>query len=148
MKKTLLAAVAAGLMMTAPAAQALDARAMSFQPVAASTATADAGQVIKVGQRYGRHRDRRLGPRRIVRKLHRKGFRNISRVRARGDIYVVRADGRRGAPLRLVVDAYSGQVIGRTVLGGRRWGGGHRGGPRWGGGHRDGQFSWGIWGRF
>ncbi|WP_037546994.1 hypothetical protein [Stappia stellulata] len=142
MKKTLLAAVAAGLLMTAPAAQALDARVSSFAPTPAVSTTADAGQVIKVGRRWGRHRDRRLGPRRIVRKLHRRGFRNISRVRSRGDVYVVRAKGRRGAPLRLVVDAYSGQVVGRTVLGGRRWGGGHRGG------RRGGQFSWGVWGRF
>ncbi|SDU36002.1 hypothetical protein [Stappia sp. ES.058] len=147
MKKTILAAVAAGLLMTAPAANALDARAPSFAPSAPLSATADAGQVIKVGQRIRRHRDRRLGPRRIVRKLHRRGFRNVSRVRARGDIYIVRANGRRGAPLRLVVDAYSGKVVGRTVLRGPGRG---RGGHRWGGrrDHRGGDFTWGFWGRF
>ncbi|MBA5777331.1 hypothetical protein H2509_09350 [Stappia sp. F7233] len=79
----------------------------------------------------GRHdhgrRWERLAPRQVARRLHRQGYRDIRDIRPRGNVYVVHASGRRDLPVRLVVDAFSGEVLGRTFL---RYGRGH--GHGWG----------------
>ena len=71
------------------------------------------------GNRHNRrgYRLDRLAPRQIVNRLHRQGFRDISNVRPQGHVYVAHARGHRGIPQRLVVDAYSGQVVGRSPIG-------------------------------
>lgn len=74
-----------------------------------------------------------LSPRGIYRKLRSQGFSNIEIVNQRRDVYIVRAQSRRGWDVVLVVDAFSGDVVRQRPAddGGR--------GPRdgWdGGGHR------------
>lgn len=131
MRKSLLAAVAAlGVVLSVPSAQALDIRIGSGPAGASSGASVE---VQLVGHRHNRrgYRLDRLGPRQIVNRLHRQGFRDISRLRHRGHVYVAHARGYRGIPQRLVVDAYSGQVVGRAPIGrgrGHGWGGHGRGG--------------------
>lgn len=80
------------------------------------------------GRPHHGNRWERLGPRQVARRLHRQGYRDIRDIRPRGNVYVVRAAGRRGVPLRLVVDAFSGEVVGRTVI---RHGYGHGYGRGW-----------------
>ncbi|TWI82263.1 hypothetical protein JM93_03613 [Roseibium hamelinense] len=64
----------------------------------------------------------RLGPRQIRRSLRHQGFRKIQIVRERGRVYVVKARGWRGRPVRLVVDAYNAQILRRHPIGwGQRW---------------------------
>ncbi|MCC4245437.1 hypothetical protein [Stappia indica] len=126
MRKSLLAAVAAlGVVLSVPSAQALDIR------IGSGPAGASSGVAVEVQLAGHRGRDRRgyrldrLGPRQIVNRLHRQGFRDISNVRPRGHVYVAHARGYRGMPQRLVVDAYSGQVVGRSPIGrgyGHGWG--------------------------
>lgn len=122
MRKSLLAAAVLGLALSAPSAQAFEIR----------TGGPSAGLSIDVQVAGHRGPDRRgyryerLGPRQIVRRLHRQGYRDIGRLRQRGDVYVAHARGYRGMPQRLVVDAYSGEVVGRSPIGrgrGHGWGG-------------------------
>ncbi|MAA98855.1 MAG: hypothetical protein CMN87_16460 [Stappia sp.] len=135
--KTFFAAVLIGATLSAPAAQALDSRVgqagRAATPAATTTATADVqlvgGRHWRGGRHWGGHRYERLRPRQIKRRLARHGFRHMRGMRMRGDVYVLQARGPRGVKQRLVVDAYSGRVVGRTVIGGR-WGG------RWGHGPR------------
>ena len=145
--RAMILSAALAVLISAPVAIAAPAGSAA-KPALSGTAAGSA-PVQMVDHRWGRHRDRRMGPRRIVRKLHRRGFTNIWRVRSRGDVYIVRANGRRGAPLRLVVDAYSGKIIGRTVVRGRGFPRHNRG--YWGGhwnGNGNGGVGFGVWGRF
>lgn len=130
MKTSFFTAAALGFLISISGAQALDARAGKTPTATPASASVE---IQLVGHRRGPgYRSDRLGPRQIVRRLHRKGYKRIGNLRARGDVYVVRAHGRRGVPQRLVVDAYSGRVVGRTVVGwGGRGGWGHGGWGRW-----------------
>lgn len=56
-------------------------------------------------------------PRSIVRGLYRRGFDDVEIVRVRGTTFIVSALGPQGAPVRLVVDGYTGEVTGVRVLG-------------------------------
>ncbi|WP_349358285.1 hypothetical protein [Stappia sp.] len=145
--RKLILSAALALLMSAPVAVAAPGGAApaAAKPAVAGTLVQD-GQVHLAGKRWRGHRGQRLGPRRIVRKLHRRGFTNIQRIRPRGDVYIVRANGRRGAPLRLVVDAYSGQIVGRTVVRGP-WQRPHRGG-QWGHHWGGNGVGFGVWGRW
>jgi hypothetical protein len=132
--RTLFAAVLIGATLSAPVAQALDARAgISGRAAATTSATATAdvqligGRHWRGGRHWGGHRYERLRPRQIKRRLARRGFFQMRGMRMRGDVYVLRARGPRGVKQRLVVDAYSGRIVGRTVVGGR-W---HHGPRRW-----------------
>lgn len=81
----------------------------------------------RVGHRHGRHHGRwdgrgpgrwgRMGPRQIRRSLRHQGFHRIRIIDARGPVYVVKARGWRGRKVRLVVDAFNGQIIRRHVIG-------------------------------
>lgn len=75
------------------------------------------------GRHYGRrgHHSDRLPPRRIRRILHRRGFHDISRIdyRPRPDVYVVRAENRRGRDVRVRVDADTGHILNVNRLGPR-----------------------------
>ena len=127
--RTFFAAILLGATLSAPAAQALDASAGQAGRAATATTTADVqlvgGRHWRGGRHWGGHRYERLRPRQIKRRLARHGFRHMRGMRMRGDVYVLRARGPRGAKQRLVVDAYSGRIVGRTVIG-RGW----RHGPR------------------
>jgi hypothetical protein len=55
-------------------------------------------------------------PRSIARSLHRRGFTDVERLRRRGGVYIAEATGPRGNRVRLVIDAYSGEIEGLRVL--------------------------------
>jgi len=63
-----------------------------------------------------RHMHRKLGPRQIRRSLRHRGFHGIEILRERRHVYVVRAHGWRGHPVRLVVDARSAEILRRKPL--------------------------------
>ncbi len=80
------------------------------------------GQVQLVGDRRRSHsngyvefsfgrRHHFMGPRQVRRSLRHKGFSNIRIIRQRGSVYVARAVGWRGRPVRVVVDGYTGQIV-------------------------------------
>ncbi len=52
-----------------------------------------------------------LGPREIIRKLRWQGYSNIDILNRRRDVYIMRAENRRGWDVMLVVDAFSGDVL-------------------------------------
>lgn len=60
-----------------------------------------------------RHRDYRLPPRQVRRIVRRHGFHDISRpdYRPRRNVYVVRAENRRGRDVRVIVNARNGRII-------------------------------------
>jgi hypothetical protein len=126
MLKSLFAAALIATSLAAPAAQALDARAGApVRPaVAATTATPEAGLQLVGGRHWRderrrdyRHRDyryERLSPHQVKRRLFRYGYRDISYPRLRGDVYVIVARGHRGPSERLVVSAYTGEIVGQS----------------------------------
>lgn len=128
MFKTLIAAGLVAATLAAPAAQAGDAR---LQFTSGPTFSAEiqiggghhwgGGRHWGGGHHWGGPRFERLRPRQIVRRLERRGFYDVHNLRPRGDVYVARARGPRGVPQRLVIDAYSGEIIGRTVIGPHHW---------------------------
>lgn len=68
----------------------------------------------------------RLGPRQIRKSLRYQGYRHIRIMKHRGPVYVVKANGWRGARFRLVVDAFNGRIlrqkpVGRYYQWGYRW---------------------------
>ncbi len=67
-----------------------------------------------------------LGPRQIRRSLRHRGFYRIKIIDRRGPMYIVRAIGWRGMPVRLVVDSRTAHIvrsrpIGRGVYWQYRW---------------------------
>ncbi|MBZ8132721.1 hypothetical protein [Afifella sp. IM 167] len=88
------------------------------------------------GWRQDRHRRgaERLSPRRISHILRRQGIDPIRFLDTRGRVYELTARARRGAPVKVSVNAYSGEIVSLRPLRGhdrspwdRR---GHHGGPR------------------
>jgi len=61
------------------------------------------------GYHYG-HRQRILPPH-VVRNWLQRSYREVSRLDRRGDVYVARAEDRRGRDIRITADAYTGRVI-------------------------------------
>ncbi len=113
--------VSAGLV--APASAAPQAGQLQIQ-------TAQSELIVEVGQRGGhrggewgerrggRHWDGRhggrhhaMGPRQIRRSLRHRGFHRVRVLDRRGPMYIVKARGWNGNPMRLVVDARSGQIV-------------------------------------
>lgn len=64
-----------------------------------------------------RYDDEIISERRLVRRLTRQGFVEIEDIDLRRDRYIVRAVRRNGALVRLVVDAYDGEIIARERIG-------------------------------
>lgn len=52
-----------------------------------------------------------LGPGQIVRRLARQGYSYVAIVNQRRDVYIARAENRRGWNVILVVDAFTGEVL-------------------------------------
>jgi len=66
----------------------------------------------------------RMGPRQVRRSLRHRGFHRIRIVRPKRNVYIVKAIGWRGFPVRMVVDAYTGQILKlRPARGGVHWSG-------------------------
>ncbi|MFT3809251.1 MAG: hypothetical protein QM698_04985 [Micropepsaceae bacterium] len=61
------------------------------------------------GYHYG-HRQRVLPPH-VVRSWLQRSYYEVSRLDRRGDVYVARAEDRRGRDIRITADAYTGRVI-------------------------------------
>ena len=61
------------------------------------------------GYHYG-HRQRVLPPN-VVRSWLKRSYYKVSRLNRRGDVYVARAEDRRGRDIRITADAYTGRVI-------------------------------------
>ncbi|HYF55154.1 MAG TPA: hypothetical protein VEA41_12925 [Salinarimonas sp.] len=72
-----------------------------------------------------------LTGRQVMQLLARRGFEPLSGARFNGDAYVVDALSPRGAPVRLVIDAYDGAVIRRVRLDAPRRGPYGDGPPPW-----------------
>ncbi|WP_417678539.1 hypothetical protein [Roseibium sp.] len=100
--------------------------AASAQAAGAQFQVPESVAVQKAGFRGGRdggrhwHGNRpghwgRMGPHQIRRSLKHRGFHRVRIVDARGPVYVVKARGWRGAPVRLVVDAFNGRILRKHV---------------------------------
>jgi hypothetical protein len=61
-------------------------------------------------------RDVLMTRREIVRVLYRNGYEAISPIRRRGAVYITEAVGPHGERVRLVIDAFSGDIEGRRLL--------------------------------
>ncbi len=58
-----------------------------------------------------------MGPRQIRRSLRHRGFHRIHIVDRRGPMYIVRANGRRGMQMRLVVDSRTADIVRSRPIG-------------------------------
>lgn len=65
------------------------------------------------GGGYYAPRDRRLHPSVVVEELEDRGFRDLVLVSRRPDVYVIEGVNARREPVRLVVDAYDGEILER-----------------------------------
>ncbi|MHA7776394.1 hypothetical protein [Roseibium sp. M-1] len=115
--------VSAGLVTTASAAP--QAGKLQVQ-------TPQAELVVKVGQRHGHGRNgwqgghgwhqQQMGPRQIRRSLRHRGFHDINILDRRGPMFIVKARGWQGFPMRLVVDSRNAQIVRMQPMGHRRHG--------------------------
>jgi hypothetical protein len=89
-------------------------------PLMAATGTAQARDTsswsITIGSgyqdaRYGYGHQRRVLPPQVVRNYLQRSYREVSRLDRRGDVYVARAEDRRGRDIRITADAYTGRVV-------------------------------------
>ncbi len=83
--------------------------------LAAAAGLAALGGAPAMAQFFGSH-DGPLPPGAIVRSLMRQGFLEIDPPRLNGSVYVVDGVNARGRRVRLVVDAYDGDLLSRTRL--------------------------------
>ena len=67
---------------------------------------------------HGRHQYE-LGPRQIRRSLRHRGFHRIKIIDRRGPMYIIKARGWRGFPVRLVVDSRNADIVRSRPLGPR-----------------------------
>jgi hypothetical protein len=100
--------------------------------------TPQAELIVKVDQRrghdrhdwrggHGRHdwhgrrgwHQQEFGPRQIRRSLRHRGFHDIDILDRRGPMYIVKARGWQGFPMRLVVDSRNAQIVRSQPLGHR-----------------------------
>ena len=96
-------AVAVPLMAATGTAQARDTTSWSV--------TIGSGDHVRHGDRYGYgYRDRVLPPQ-VVRNHLKRTYYEVSRLDRRGDVYIARAEDRRGRDIRITADAYTGRVI-------------------------------------
>lgn len=119
--------VSAGLATTASAAP---------QPGKLQVQTPQAELVIKADHRRGHGRHgwngghwggyQQMGPRQIRRSLRHRGFHDIDILDRRGPMYIVKARGWRGLPMRLVVDSRNARIVRSQPMGHRG-----RGHNRW-----------------
>jgi hypothetical protein len=65
------------------------------------------------GGGYYAPRDRRLHPSMIVEELEDRGFRDLVLISRRPDVYVIEGVSPRREPVRLIVDAYDGEILER-----------------------------------
>ncbi|MXN65331.1 hypothetical protein GR183_10505 [Stappia sp. GBMRC 2046] len=130
MKKIAIIAAGLAMLVSASGAQAFEAR-FTQAPAAAQTAAA---YTQKVDWRGGYHRHGRrhhIGPRRVSRILHRHGYRDIRDIRQHRNVYIVRAVGRRGNLVRLVVSARDGDILDRRIIRRHHGGWGRHGHGDW-----------------
>ena len=78
------------------------------------------GQGRHGGGWHGHRGYRELGPRQIRRSLKHRGFYRIKILDRRGPMYIVKAVGWRGMPMRLVVDSRTAHIVRSRPAGQRR----------------------------
>ncbi|WP_422384197.1 hypothetical protein [Roseibium album] len=135
--------------LSAPIAGAILMATIGFAPSASAAPLSIAKQIqasqdtpiVQVHHKKKKHGNRRgngwhgghggghysLGPRQIRRSLRHRGFHRIRIIDRRGPMYIVKAIGWRGMPVKLVVDSRTAHIVrSRPVGHGRRGGhGGH-----------------------
>lgn len=99
-------AVAVPLLAATGTAQARDTTSWS---ITIGSGYSDARHGHGYGYGYG-HRQRILPPQ-VVRSYLQRSYYEVSRLDRRGDVYVARAEDRRGRDIRITADAYTGRVI-------------------------------------
>ncbi len=99
-------AVAVPLLAATGTAQARDTSSWS---ITIGSGYTDARHGYGYGYGYG-HRQRILPPQ-VVRSYLQRSYYEVSRLDRRGDVYVARAEDRRGRDIRITADAYTGRVI-------------------------------------
>lgn len=75
------------------------------------TVTVGSGYNNGYGYGYDQARYHRVLPPRYIRASLEQYYDNVSRPDRRGDVYVARAEDRRGRDIRITVNAYTGAVI-------------------------------------
>lgn len=78
---------------------------------------------LRIGDRAGhRHRAQRISPIQVRQILRRNGYRGIHRpsFQSRRNVYVVRAENRRGRDVRVTLNAHSGRILDVDRIGRRR----------------------------
>lgn len=93
-------------------------------PLMAATGTAQARDTsttswsITIGSGYtearyghGHGYKQRILPPHVVRGWLQRSYHNVSRLDRRGNVYIARAEDRRGRDIRITADAYTGRVI-------------------------------------
>ena len=95
-------AVAVPLMAATGTAQARDTTSWS---VTIGSGYDSARYGYGYGQRY------RALPPHVVRSYLQRSYYEVSRLDRRGDVYIARAEDRRGRDIRITADAYTGRVI-------------------------------------
>lgn len=127
--------------LSAPIAGAILLATIGFAPAAAASPLSTAKQiqssqdapVIQIHHKkkgYGKHKGRghgwqgghggghySLGPRQIRRSLRHRGFHRIRIIDRRGPMYIVKAVGWRGMPMRLVVDSRNAHIVRSRPIG-------------------------------
>lgn len=126
--------------LSAPVAGAILLASLCFAPVASaapfqvdrSFQPVNSERVIKIDHRWGPGRHgggwnngrgwgyRELGPRQIRRSLRHRGFYRIKILDRRGPMYIVKAIGWRGMPMRLVVDSRTADIVRSRPVGHRK----------------------------
>jgi len=101
-------AVAVPLMAATGTAQARDTTSWSIT-IGSGYDNARYGHGYGYGYGYG-HNYRVLPPH-VVRSYLQRSYYEVSRLDRRGDVYIARAEDRRGRDIRITADAYTGRVI-------------------------------------
>lgn len=132
--------------LSAPIAAAILMATVGFAPSASASPLSVAKQIQapqdapivqvhhKKNKKHGNHRGNgwqgghggghySLGPRQIRRSLRHRGFYRIRIIDRRGPMYIVKAIGWRGMPVRLVVDSRNAHIVRSRPIGHGRHGG-------------------------
>lgn len=102
-------AVAVPLMAATGTAQARDTTSWSVT-IGSGYTDVRHGHNHGYGHDRGYQKQRILAPH-VVRGYLQRHYREVSRLDRRGDVYVARAEDRRGRDIRITADAYTGRVL-------------------------------------
>ncbi|KZL20762.1 hypothetical protein PsAD2_01250 [Pseudovibrio axinellae] len=107
------AAVVAGVCAVAAPANAASALSVNASNLSTHVVQVHSKKMVRWG--HGHHRA--ISKKRLKNRLRAWGFKSFKKVERRGDVYIVKASRRGQQRARLVVDAYSGQILKYRYLG-------------------------------